>query len=657
MSDPWELLRSECPPEARARAWLELGNPEQALSWARRGADASLTSRAGAAWEAESARQRGILEANFRAASTRRFPPALPPLAWNEAKDLALGVTWAVQEGRTELVDLDGGVRRIPSEPEEEVVRDLEAATARGYPYLLGPSGGARLLGRLLAAQPALFMTKKPPLYVAEPSLGVFRMRARLFDLTEPLAADHLLWFVGKDWAARLASFLRANPGIHPPAEGRLLEGGRMDGATVRRVLQEADAWRRDEDWRLGEEVLRVLAPRPPEAWQAAFAEGAPTRVLLLTSRFTTVLQHVARDLERAFRTLGCEVLTLLETRDCQGLTTIEVRQKLLSFRPDLVMAFDHLRTEGEGLFPPELPYACWVQDRLPWLFGKPGISRLGPRDFTFSMWPAMTRDLLAAGYPEVLPLPVAANEAVYRPPSPSPAFSCDVAFVSNLEAPKVMVDYPALVGEAERILRAEGIGYRDPVFYGRLLERLEKALGLKVADRDRRTVTDYLSFDVERWVQRTEPVRWARAMGLDVRVWGRGWEQSPEFSPLAQGPVAPGEDLRDLYAAAKIHLHMNSDTNVHGRVFECLLSGGFVLAWAHPTDREAGGLGEALEIGREVETFDGREDFERKVRRYLADGGARRALSEAGRARVLAEHTMVHRAREILGRVRGRLY
>ena len=146
------------------------------------------------------------------------------------------------------------------------------------------------------------------------------------------------------------------------------------------------------------------------------------------------------------------------------------------------------------------------------------------------------------------------------------------------------------------------------------------------------------------------------KQMGLDVRVWGKGWEASEEFAPLARGSVAPGEPLRDLYAAARIHLHMNSDTNVHGRVFECLLSGGFILAWAHPTDREPGGLGEALEIGREVETFSGREDFERKVRQYLADEAARRAVSEAGRARVAREHTTVHRAAEILRRVRQRL-
>ena len=273
-------------------------------------------------------------------------------------------------------------------------------------------------------------------------------------------------------------------------------------------------------------------------------------------------------------------------------------------------------------------------------LFEERWISRLGKNDLTFSMWPAMTRDLRAAGYPEVFELPVAGNALAYRPAERPPL--CDIAFVSNLSVPQA----PPGLEAAEEILRREGIGYRQEAFYLRLLDRLKV--------KPTPALLHWLSFDLERWVQRTEPLRWARAMGLDVKVWGRGWEASPEFAPLAQGVVAPGEALRDLYASAKIHLQMNSDTNVHARVFECLLSGGFPMAWAHPGDAQEGGLGSMLEIGSEVVTFSGREDFEAKVRRYLSDEPARTAVSKAGRARTLAEHTTAHRAKEILKRALG---
>jgi len=633
-------------------AWEALGNSEQALSWARLGGKDPEIARLSEAWDLEAKRQRGILEANLRSASLRLSPPALPSLAWNEAKDLASGVTWALVDSQVELVEMPS-LRRLPTGTSGKVVGELEALAAKGQPLVLAPSVGAGLLARLLEAQPPMFLTMRPALYVVEPSPGRFRMLARLFDLSALLAADHLLWFVGEDWAGRLSSFLRANPGIPPAVEGRVLPGG-PDGNLLRKVFEEASLWRQGEVLRLSGEIRRAYAGWVP----AAFAGGGRPRILLVTSRYTTVLQYVTRDLERAFREEGCETLTVLERRDCQWSAMMEVRQKVASWKPDLVVFLDHLRWEFGDLFPPELPYVCWVQDRLPCLFERSWIVKLGARDLTFSMWPVMTRDLLAAGYPEVFPLPVAGDDSVYRLPEgpPPPGLRCDVAFVSNLQVPRPLPSYPGLVEEAERILRTEGIGYRDPVFYDALLARLERDLALTVASGDRQAVLHRLSFDVERWVQRAEPVRWARDMGLDVRVWGRGWADSPEFAPLARGVAAPGEALRDLYAAARIQLHMNSDTNMHARVFECLLSGGFILAWAHPSDGEPGGLGEALEIGREVETFSGREDFERKVRRYLADEEARRAVSASGRARVLAEHTMRHRAGEILRRVRGRV-
>lgn len=639
-----------------ASAWEALGNPEQALRFARKGEDAREIARLGTLWEEAAGRQRARLEANARAAESRLAPPALPSLAWNEAKDLARGVTWIVRDGRTDLMDLGGPLPRLlPLDAPQEVEEDLKKLASASEPFLLGPMGNARLVGAALEAQRPIFLSMRAAIYVVEPSLGFFRMLARLFDLEKPLAADHVLWFVGDDWAGRLAAFLRAAPDIPLPRRRAIVNAGIPDAAMAG-LIAETDLWRQNEERRLEAEAARLYALRTEADWRAAFAEGSALRVLLVTDRFTTVLQYVTRDLAQAFRALGCETAVAIQRRDCELFVTFQARQRVLSFKPDLVVQLDHLRPKFGRMYAEALPYACWIQDRLSDLFEKHWIAQLGARDLTFAMWPGIAQDCLDAGYPEVHLLPVAGNAFLYRPPeSPLPP-GPDVAFVSNISVPEPFAAYPGLVESAERILRAEGIGYRDPLFYDRLLARLERELGLRTAPSDRPALLHTLSFSVERYVQRTEPLRWARAMGLEVSVWGRGWEASPEFAPLARGVVAPGGPLRDLYAAARIHLHMNSDTNVHARVFECLLSGGFILAWAHPSDAQPGGLGKMLEIGREVEVFNGRPGFETQVRKYLGDAGARRAVSEAGRARCLQEHTSVHRAREILKRVRERL-
>ena len=38
----------------------------------------------------------------------------------------------------------------------------------------------------------------------------------------------------------------------------------------------------------------------------------------------------------------------------------------LAEFKPDLVFQIDHLRHEHGDMFPPNLPFVCWVQDHLP---------------------------------------------------------------------------------------------------------------------------------------------------------------------------------------------------------------------------------------------------------------------------------------------------
>ena len=116
-------------------------------------------------------------------------------------------------------------------------------------------------------------------------------------------------------------------------------------------------------------------------------------------------------------------------------------------------------------------------------------------------MWPAMRAECLQAGYREVFLLPVAGNAFVYRlrrePLPESGRF--DVAFVSNLQVPAPDARYPGLVEEAERILRAEGIGYRRSVLPP-ALDRLVKPTP---------ALLHWLSFDLGAG-QRTN-LRWAR--------------------------------------------------------------------------------------------------------------------------------------------------
>jgi hypothetical protein len=82
--------------------------------------------------------------------------------------------------------------------------------------------------------------------------------------------------------------------------------------------------------------------------------------------------------------------------------------------------------------------------------------------------------------------------------------------------------------------------------------------------------------------VLRQQTLAWAAAIcerrGWRLRVYGRGWENHPDFAQFAAGEVVHGEDLRACYQSAAIHLHASVNTLVHQRVMECAMSGGLPI-------------------------------------------------------------------------------
>jgi hypothetical protein len=507
-------------------------------------------------------------------------------------------------------------------------------------------------LEQVLKHQAPLSLGMKQPILVVEPDLSVFVLMLHLYEMSAYLGADNFLWFVGEDWKDQLLRFFDDRPMMVLPE--KVIAAGGKDG-----VQEALSSLRSRQAFQVRETLARsraYYAQKEECGTGGPWAEDVPVRVLLITSRFTTVLQYQVRDLAEGFRRLGCPVEVLIERSSVERMTARGLTGCIARFRPDLVVQLDHLRTEWQGLIDPRVRFVCWIQDRLPHLTRRDLIEALSDRDVTFCSWHAMKRECEALGYPDVELLYTAADDGVYRPSEwKRPEYVCDVAFVSNVEPVGDHRRYPGLVRRGVEILRKEGIGYRDPAFYSALLHRLERETGVSVAPEDRGMLEHYLSFTVERYVQRTLPIQWAQEMKVSIKLFGSGWDKIPAFRHLACGPVAPGEDLCALYRSAKIHLHANSDHNVHQRVFECLASGGMILAWAHPTDERPGGLGEVLEIGREVMTYDGKEDFQSKLRTYLENPRAREEAVRVGQARVLREHTFRHRAEQILETVRRR--
>lgn len=208
------------------------------------------------------------------------------------------------------------------------------------------------------------------------------------------------------------------------------------------------------------------------------------------------------------------------------------------------------------------------------------------------------------------------------------------------------------------------------------------------------------LEYDVafigQAYGERPEIIRHLVDAGVDVRVWGVGWERYRWASvqrerlvawwrssrtpglrilrgvarrlransscgthrPPARvtlpasrlgGPLSDGEFVR-MFSRARINLGLSAcgDTAAEGerlvqirlRDFEIPLAGGFYLVEYQPE------LERFFAIGREIACYTDRADLIRQVRHYLAHPEEREAIRRAGRARCLREHTWAARFR-----------
>ena len=143
----------------------------------------------------------------------------------------------------------------------------------------------------------------------------------------------------------------------------------------------------------------------------------------------------------------------------------------------------------------------------------------------------------------------------------------------------------------------------------------------------------------------RRRMVDWALDAGLDLEIYGDGWDGLVPPS-VVKATYFPNRDIPDLYAGAAIVLNdhwpdMAENGFVSNRILDALASGAFVISDA------VAGLDEML--GGAVPTCRSASELRLLADRYLADPAARAAKAQAGQSIVLAEHTFEHRAERIL--------
>lgn len=446
-----------------------------------------------------------------------------------------------------------------------------------------------------------------PRLWVVEPDGARATRGLSECDLAEIIADERVGFLLGPGSFERLREALVARPDT-PAQHLCVSDTGTPSELTgvASRVLDEVAAAHERARARLRARVAAIYAERDASWWASRFASaasgGEPLRVLLPSCRYTTFVQHAARDLANAFERRGVRAEVLLERDSHSRLSSVAYLEQLASLKPDLVVLINYPR-ESLGLdMPRNIPVVCWMQDAMPHLFDAKIGAMQG--DFDFVMGHTFPELYAKFGYPmeRTMPSVVVADGAKFHSGEVRrdlrERHACEIALVSHHSEPpdtmherlrrevgkdaavvRVLDELRPFVREtvrasmdvapvqrlrfhAEAVWR-EQIGEEPPAS---ALSLLINNYAIPLADRELRHETISWAADM------------ARRRGWRLALYGRGWEKNPRHSEFARGELSHGEELRAVYASAGVNLHASLTALVHQRVIECVLSGGVCL-------------------------------------------------------------------------------
>jgi hypothetical protein len=337
-----------------------------------------------------------------------------------------------------------------------------------------------------------------------------------------------------------------------------------------------------------------------PESISAMLSSGLPLKVLGITSRFTTFLQHSMRDWLAAFARLGHRTQLFIEEHDHEFCNGLGIAAACAEFQPDLVVVIDHYRMELTGI-PAQVPTVMWVQDALPNMFRPEAGAAQGPLDYVLGF--ARMKMLYEYGYPgdRYMPAVVGCDERRFvreRLTNEEAAkYQCDVSFVSHASATaetllKAEIErcVPAArllssVFEQLRAVYQGGKFITEPTDIRQMIDRALLDTKLSIPESEIPKLMEMFGQRINNALFRHQTLKWVAESGADLRLYGRGWENHPTLARYAHGVADNKSQLSAIYRASKVSLHASPHGGAHQRVMEGLACGGFFMIRRCPGD------------------------------------------------------------------------
>ncbi len=438
-----------------------------------------------------------------------------------------------------------------------------------------------------------------PTVYVIEPDPEVAVHAMMIHDYTGafgPIRCANFRWYIGSQWEQQFRQAMLADLFLPDPSATICLSlRGQEVMARIKSILGDRQAAGAQLARRVDahyvtlkrQSLLELLGPTPPRR----------PRILVVTCRFTTVLQYSASDVSAAFEQLGWHSRLMIEPSAHHRITYAGLRHAMIEFKPDVVFCIDHLRYETKDLYPENLPYICWIQDNLPNLTDRQAGGSIGIRDFVLTAnRPTYCR---LYGYPSRQCIDMGKLTRVPPRPTRWTSEGDDLTYVSNAshdgqEMADIMVRQTLSGPKSQQLVRIccdkilqiyhQGGCIDSDYHILQIVRSVEQDQGLLLTDKTtRHRLVARLAHPFNDALYRQQGLKWAigvvEQLGLTLAIYGRGWEARRQFAAYSRGCVTYGPALEQLTRQTKINLRLEPYTSLsHQRMTDGLVAGGFFL-------------------------------------------------------------------------------
>ena len=265
------------------------------------------------------------------------------------------------------------------------------------------------------------------------------------------------------------------------------------------------------------------------------FDRSTPLRILLKSSRLTTVMQHCSRQLARALEKQGHEVFLCLEENNMQLFDGYLHIKAQAAFNPHVIFNINTLDTQ---YLHPSVFYFSWWQDpmstitrgiTLPWR----------ERDITLSLTRNFDDYLQRCGCPEIRRQHFCIDKEIFNTTHDVEREN-KIVFVGSSYRARLRKN-PSESGALQDIVARMEAG--EPVDEA-FLRPLSRRWGL-----------DYhrVYWDLFHYAVRDITLQWlCREADIPVEVYGRGWQDDPLVRPHFRGELPHGEAVARAYNSAR---------------------------------------------------------------------------------------------------------